>query len=260
MVGRKPELGKWSGRRRMADLHRAGVGWSNRRRKEAVGQLIVAALIWIGIHLGIAGTGLRARVAGMLGDGGFRAAFALVSIAAIIFLILSYNRAPILLLWYPANWLRAVLIAVMLPAFILFAAAIVAPSPTSIPGGWKPVAMPQGIQRITRHPMLWSFALWAGVHMIANGDIASLIFFGSFLLTALAGMPSIDAKVARRRPVEWRPYAAASSIIPFAAILQGRNRLVPREIGWTVPVTGALVWIALLLLHPYLFGADPLRS
>ena len=47
--------------------------------------------------------------------------------------------------------------------------------------------------------MLWSFAIWAAVHIIGNGDAAAIIFFGAFLVTALAGMPSIDAKLSRPR-------------------------------------------------------------
>ena len=60
----------------------------------------------------------------------------------------------------------------------------------------------------------------------------AIVFFGAFLVTALAGMPSIDAKLARRDPATWQALSAATSIVPFAAIAQGRNRFVPGEIGW----------------------------
>src|ERR687883_287202 len=73
-------------------------------------------------------------------------------------------------------------------------------TPTAMGGDALLGAEPTGIQRVTRHPMLWSFAIWAAVHVIGNGDTASLVFFGAFLVTALAGMPSIDAKLARRAP------------------------------------------------------------
>jgi uncharacterized membrane protein len=65
--------------------------------------------------------------------------------------------------------------------------------------------------------------------VLGNGDAASLLFFGAFLLTALAGMPSIDAKVAARDPEGWRHFAAATSILPFGAIASGRNRLRRRR-------------------------------
>ena len=84
-------------------------------------------------------------------------------------------------------------------------------------------AATRGIQRVTRHPMLWSFAIWAAVHIIGNGDTAALVFFGAFLVTALAGMPSIDAKMAANNPDTWPGFAGASSILPFGAILAGRT-------------------------------------
>src|SRR5208337_2346178 len=128
-----------------------------------------------------------------------------------------------------------VLAAVMLVAFVLFVASVSRPNPTmlGLPGVGLPGATaqpPRGIQRVTRHPMLWSFALWAGVHIIGNGDTAAIVFFGTFLVTALAGMKSIDAKLARRDPALWQALSATTSIVPFAAIAQGRNRLVPGEI------------------------------
>jgi uncharacterized membrane protein len=64
------------------------------------------------------------------------------------------------------------------------------------------------------------------VHIIGNGDTAAIIFFGAFLVTALAGMPSIDAKLARRDRETWQAVSGATSIVPFVAIARGRNR------GW----------------------------
>ena len=104
---------------------------------------------------------------------------------------------------------------------------------------------------------LWSFALWAAVHILGNGDTASLLFFGAFGLTALAGMPSIDAKVAARDPGAWDRYAARTSILPFGAIAAGRNRLAPGEIGWVPPVVGLAAWAALLAFHRTIFDVAP---
>ena len=116
---------------------------------------------------------------------------------------------------------------------------------------------PRGIQRVTRHPMLWSFTLWAAVHIIGNGDTAAIVFFGAFLATAAGGMPSIDAKLARRNPAIWEALSAASSSIPFLAIAQRRNRFVPREIGWITLAIAVIAWAVLLYLHPWLFGMAP---
>ena len=92
---------------------------------------------------------------------------------------------------------------------------------------------------------------------IGNGDTAAIVFFGAFLVTALAGMPSIDAKLARRDPGTWAALSAATSIVPFAAIARGRNRFVPHEIGWTTLLIAVAMWLVLLLVHPWLFGVAP---
>ena len=145
----------------------------------------------------------------------------------------------------------------MLVAFVLFVASVSQRNPTMVSGETAMARPPRGIHRITRHPMLWSFALWAAVHIIGNGDSAAIVFFGTFLVTALAGMPSIDAKLARRDPATWQALSAATSIVPFAAIAQRRNRFVPGEIGWLSPLIGVVVWAVVLSLHPWLFGVAP---
>ena len=102
--------------------------------------------------------------------------------------------------------------------------------------------------------MMVAYAIWAAVHIIGNGDLASLMFFGTFLLTAVIGMPSIDRKTSDRDDYAWAKLERSTSIVPFAAILAGRNRFVPGEIGWIVPAVGVALWAALLVLHPLLFG------
>jgi uncharacterized membrane protein len=73
--------------------------------------------------------------------------------------------------------------------------------------------------------------LWAVLHLIANGDVASFIFFGAFAVTALAGTVSIDAKRRRALGPAWQSFAAQTSIVPFAAIAAGRTRFDPGEIA-----------------------------
>lgn len=219
--------------------------------------LIWAALIWIAVHIGIAGSGVRDAVADRVGERGFRIRFTLLSVAALVFLIVSFNRAETTPLWFAPDWLRWLLALAMLPAFMLFVGSLTAPNPTMLGGQRGTSRGLVGVQRITRHPMLWSFAIWAAVHVIGNGDTASIIFFGAFLVTALAGMPSIDAKLRRRDPVRWASVARESSILPFGAIAAGRNRLALGEIGWPVWLGGPALWVALLALHDPLFGAPP---
>jgi uncharacterized membrane protein len=109
----------------------------------------------------------------------------------------------------------------------------------------------RGIVRITRHPFLWGVALWALVHLIVNGDLASLIFFGSLLVLAVVGTLSIDAKRRRSFGEQWSRFANVTSDVPFAAIAAGRNRLGPAlaEIGLWRPLAAILVYAVAFYFH-----------
>jgi uncharacterized membrane protein len=218
--------------------------------------LILAAALWVFVHVGISGTRLRDAAVAQLGEGRFMLAFSIGSVVSIVLLVLAWQNAETTFLWSAPAWLRWVLAILMLPAFVLFMASHKR-NPTAV-GNKGLGEEPRGIQRVTRHPMLISFAIWALMHVIGNGDTASLVFFGAFLVTAVAGMPSIDAKLARRHGAAWEGFAAKTSILPFGAILAGRNRLVLAEIGWMPPVIGFVLWAALLHFHRGIFGVPAL--
>ncbi len=220
-------------------------------------ELLIAALVWVGIHVGLAGTSLRGVAVRALGQRGFMIGFSLLSVASIIWLVQAYAAAGTTPWWYAPNALRWCLVALMLPAFILVVAAYTQPNPTAVGQKLLANAEPRGIQRITRHPMMSGVCLWALIHIAGNGDSASTAFFGAFLLTAALGMPSIDAKLAVRDPAGWRRLAERTSVLPFGAILAGRNRLSLREIGWLAPLLGLLLWAAVLHFHQKLFGVAP---
>jgi uncharacterized membrane protein len=220
--------------------------------------LALAAVIWIATHSGLAGTGLRGFIAQRTGERTFRAAYSLISLASIAFLMVAYRRAPIVPLWTAPASLRWMLAFVMLAAFLLFAGALTTRNPTAIGGEAAPANPPAGILRVTRHPMLWSFTLWAAAHMIGLGTADGFVFFGAFLVTSIWGMPSIDSKLAARNPDLWAELSRATSILPFGAILAGRNRFIPVEIGWAGPLAALIVWVAFLAFaHRVLFGVSP---
>ncbi len=220
-------------------------------------QLVIAALAWVGIHVGLAGTGLRGAAVRALGARGFMAGFSLLSVASIVWLVRAYGAAGTTSWWMAPGWLRWGLVVLMLPAFMLVVAAYTQPNPTAIGQKLPADGEPRGIQRITRHPMMCGIALWALIHIAGNGDSASTVFFGAFLATAVLGMPSIDAKLAKRDPAGWQALAARSSVLPFGTILAGRNHLALREIGWLAPLLGLLLWAAVMHFHQRLFGVAP---
>ncbi len=115
----------------------------------------------------------------------------------------------------------------------------------------------RGILRITRHPLLWALALWAGTHVANNGDPAGLLLFGYFTVLAVGGTVLIDFRRKRLLPPEaWAELTHKTSNLPFLAILRGRNRLGPalREIGWWRPLLATALWAAVLHGHAALFG------
>jgi uncharacterized membrane protein len=228
----------------------------------ALASLIAAAIVWIFVHLGIAGTSLRRRLVARLGEQGFRAAFSIVSAIVLVWLGMSWGAAgPVRVLWQAPGWLVVCCMVLMVPAVILFVGSVTTPNPTMVGGhtALKSDTPAVGILRVTRYPMLWSFALWAATHLIFTGTLSGAIFTGAFLIVAVAGMSSLDAKYAKRVPERWAAFAKVTSILPFAAILQRRNHFAFAEIRlWRIAVA-VVLWFVLIALHPLVFAVNPWR-
>lgn len=223
-------------------------------------QLILAALFFVGIHVGIAGTRLRNRVVDRFGEVVFRGGFSVLSLLGLFWLIAAYRQAPYIETWGTLGWFKPVAAGLMLVAFVLVVSGLTTRNPTAVAGesALDQADAVHGILRITRHPFLWGLSLWALTHLIANGDAAALVLFGSLLVLCLAGTRSIDAKRQRAFGGAWNRFAAATSNIPFVAIQQGRTQLRIGEIGWQ-RLAGALVlYLAMMHFHVKLFGVSPL--
>ena len=104
---------------------------------------------------------------------------------------------------------------------------------------------------------MWGVSLWAGAHLIANGDTASVLMFGGLLSVALFGPLQIDAKHRRSLGEAWTPLAAQTSWLPFAAAIAGRTRISLREIGWRQPAIALAVYVVTMGVHPFVFGVPP---
>jgi len=222
--------------------------------------LVLAALFFVGIHLLIAGTPVRDRLIARLGAGAYRGAFSLASLIGIVWLALAYRSAPYVSLWGKLIGLKPVALVALLVATVLVVVGQLAPSPTAV-GGERVLARgagPVGLQRITRHPFLWGVALWAAVHLVVNGDAASLVLFGSLGLLALLGTASIDAKRARALGPAWAGFAAQTSNLPFLAIAQGRTQLALGEHKAWHWLVALAVYGLLVGLHRPLLGVSPL--
>jgi uncharacterized membrane protein len=225
--------------------------------------LIAAAAVFLAIHLLVSGTRLRDAITGAIGQGPYMGLFSLASVAALTWLGFAYagaRRGPDPSYWAATPATEWVQLGVTLLAFLLAVPGLATPNPTSVRQEGqleKPDAV-RGILRITRHPFLTGVAIWAAGHLLVNGDVASLVLFGSLLVLAVFGTMSIDAKRRRALGPKWDAFAAQTSALPFAAIATGRQQLKLAEIGWWRLALAVAIWAALIWAHPYAFGVSPL--
>ena len=191
-----------------------------------------------------------------LGERGFLALYSTVALIGLIWLGYGYAVAP-REPWWGGPDFAVVPLVLMAPAALLYVGAFSQKNPTSV-GQSADADAARGILRITRHPFLWAMALWAVGHLAVNGDLPSLVLFGGILALSLVGMRAIDRKSLGRDPVGFAAFEARTSAVPFAAIAQGRNRLVWSEIGWGRIALAAVLYAALIGLHPLVIGASPM--
>ncbi len=225
-----------------------------------MGELVVAALFLVGTHFGVSSSALRPALVRRLGERAYLAVYSLLALVAIVWLVNAWEAAPRVPLWEAGTGARHLLLALMPLALLLVVCALSGSNPTAVgqrpdPDAREPAT---GILRVTRHPFMWGVGLWAVGHALANGDGASVVFFGTLAVLALGGTALIDAKRTRAAPPGWGVFLQATSNVPFAAILQRRQRFVPREIGLARVAAALGLYVLLLWAHPHLFGVSPL--
>ena len=219
--------------------------------------LTLAAIAFVAAHFLISSTGLRGHLVARLGERPYAGLFSAQAFALIIWMVIAFRAAP----RDPLLWVipGATPLALALMPFILVLAigGFTAPNPSAVmmaapERGWQP----KGILTVTRHPVMWAFCLWALLHILANGDLAGLIFFGAFALLALLGTLAIDAKKQRTwTPESWQAFSARTSNLPFVAVMQGRTRFDWRGIGWKTLAIAAALYVAIVFwLHPQVIG------
>ena len=217
--------------------------------------VLLALGLFIATHSVPAIPPLRRALVARLGERVYLAAYSAVSLAVLVLLVTTVLNAPYVALWPLHPSLAWVPLVVMPVACILLVAGARAPNPLSV--AFRKIGFdPQrpGIVGVTRHPILWGFALWAAAHLVPNGDLASLILFGGCAGFALLGMPMIDRR--RRRQLgmhEWQALASGSSVIPQLLRVFSRRRSVP---VFDLAV-GAALFAAMLWLHGPVIGITP---
>jgi uncharacterized membrane protein len=187
--------------------------------------LIAGLVLFLGVHSIriVAGDWRSAHVA-RIGEGKWKGLYALVSVAGFILIVWGYSQARLdpVVVWNPPAWARHLAALLTLPAFVLIAA-----------GNMRGTR----IKAALGHPMVLGVKLWAFAHLVANGTLAAVVLFGSFLVWAIADFASL-----RRRD------RALGTVYPPGTL--------QRDVLATV--IGVVAWVAFAFwLHGLLIGVRP---
>ena len=134
--------------------------------------MILGLILFFGVHTLTTQRELRAQVIGSMGEGGYKIGYALASFAGLALVIwgfANYRATGWINVWNPPTAFKHITVALMLPAIILVVASYIRGR----------------IYTTLKHPMLAGIKLWAAAHLLANGDLGSIILFGSFLAWAV---------------------------------------------------------------------------
>ncbi len=189
--------------------------------------LIAGLIVFLGVHsAGIVAPRWREGLVTRLGLWPWKGLYSVVSAIGLVLIVVGYGLArqnPVVL-WAPPVWTRHLALLLMVPVFPLLIAAY----------------LPGRIQQVARHPMLVAVKLWALAHLIANGTLADVLLFGSFLAWAVA-----DRIAVKRRAVAWVRMMPAVKPTPGNDII--------------VLVAGLGLYVAFLYgLHRWLIGVSPI--
>jgi uncharacterized membrane protein len=185
--------------------------------------LIIGIGLFTIVHLASSlAPSLRASLKQSIGEKPFRGVYALLSLAGIAMIVVGWRSTVPVVVYAPPSWAPTVAFFLMFVAIVLFGAS----------------HAKTNIKRYVRHPQLTSVVLFAIAHLLANGDIRSLILFGSLGVWALLEMPLIN-----KREGEW--------------IKPPRASMKSEMIGAAISV---VVFLVLIALHPYFAGVSPLPA
>ncbi len=207
--------------------------------------LVVALAAFVGTHF-LLSHPLRGPLVARLGDGGFAILYSLVAFATFGWAVWEFRRAPAVVWWVAPTWAWPAGAVVMLFASILLVGSVATPNPALM--GGRAVGPERGVQRITRHPMMWAFALWAVVHAGLSGVGRTVLLAAAILILALVGARAQDAKKRKLTGEAWAVHEAATSFVPF-----GRGFATP---GWTALIGGIILFAGATWLHPLVGGPN----
>ena len=207
--------------------------------------LALAAGSFVGTHF-LLSHPLRRPLVNRIGEGPFRGIYTLVSFATVgltIWVYHSMGRQQPLWTLGDAGWVVATLL--MWLGAILFAGSFI--GNPALPGTRGPRGRTaSGVMAITRHPMMWGFAIWAVVHMMMVATPKALILDFSILFLALVGSMMQDRKKQALMGADWHDWTAQTAFFPFARGL--------RNPGLFAFAAGTALFLVATWLHPFPVG------
>lgn len=219
-------------------------------------ELAIACALFVAMHVLLSATPIRATLTGWIGQSLYLLFYSAIALALFAWMVWSFRLAPYYWVWGSPEWARMIALGVMPFSAMLVVAGYLTPNPSAVLGdyalnGEDPA---RGIFKITRHPVMLGIALWAASHLLANGNAAGLLLFGSLLILAVIGIAHIEARRRANDNPAWEQFIAATSIVPFAAIIAGRTRFVFTPMDWTRLALGLGLYALLLYFHGPAFG------
>lgn len=208
--------------------------------------LSLATVAFVGCHFWMSHS-VRGNLVRRFGEGGFTVLYSLVSLALFFWMIVEFGRAPKEQpYWDVGDFLWAVASVLTVLAAVLFVGSLV--RNPSLPGASENLAAqkPMGVFKVTRHPMMWGFALWGIAHILVAPRFDNFIFSGGLIFLALAGSKAQERKKARKIGVGWATWLRQTSYFPKASAL-GKIGPIP----W---IAGIALWAVATWAHQYLGG------
>ncbi len=167
---------------------------------------ILALVLFFGVHLIPLNKSFRQNLIEKLGEKLYRLVFALISLGSVMLAVWSWNNFPNVYFYEPPVFIKQINLAIMLPVVYL----------------WIAAEVPNNVRRMVKNPMLMGMTLWALGHLLANGDLRSMILFISFFIYSLLSIIISEHKESEKdsfKPIGYDLAVVAVSIIGYGVLV-----------------------------------------
>ena len=214
--------------------------------------LMLASVGFVGTHF-LLSHPLRAPLVRAVGEKAFLGLYSVVALATFAWMVIAYRSAPTTVPhWKAGDGLWAIATALMLIASVLLAGSLVGNPAFPNPNVKAAPGPARGVYAITRHPMLWAFAIWGIAHILVYPVAKTFIVAIAIIILSLVGAALQDGKKERLQPESWVAWEGQTSFVPFAALLDGRVRV--GGFGFVAIFGGLIIWLGATWAHIPLSG------